>query len=222
MVGTNIGVSFFTSGNSEYTFPGTRGYTSESNTLGVNINPSLGWFVSDNIVVGGLVSINIASKTTNNKSVDTTFSHNKNSQFNFGLGGFVRYYFNTTSGFKPFGQFNLSFGTGSTKNSGYVYSTDLTGNYKDTYDGNSSGDSYYNAGLNFGVTKLLNSFIGLDIYASYNYSYSKSTSKTTTNRHYTTGSGGDLKLEYAPTIKNNNHNFGVGVGFQIFLESKKK
>ena len=223
MVGASIGSILFTSGSSDYSFPGVSGYTSENNRFGITINPSIGWFVSDDIAIGALININITSEIVNNKTRDTTYSHNKHNQSNFGIGGFVRKYFKTSSkSLTPFGQINISLGSGSTTTKGYLYGFEGTEKYKDSYDGKSSGDFFYNAGLNLGVTKMINSFIGLDVYAGYTYSYTKSSSKTTTTRHYITGSNGDFKSEYEPTIKTTTSNVLLGVGLQIFLERKKQ
>ena len=51
MVGATIGNAFFNSGKSDYSYPPpTTGYTSNSNNFGVTLNPSMGWFVSDNVI----------------------------------------------------------------------------------------------------------------------------------------------------------------------------
>ena len=117
----------------------------------------------------------------------------------------------------PFGQLNLNFGTGSSKSDGFSFS----GSDKYTYKGNSSGDSYMNAGLSLGFTKMLNNNIGLDFFAGYNYSRTKSTFKKTTQVDLGNNGSVDQTSTSEPTSKYTNHGALVGVSFQIFLDKKK-
>ncbi len=221
MEGTAIGSSFFNSGKTDYSYPApTTGYTSNNTALGIAINPMMGWFVSDNTVVGALLNLAFYHQKTFDEASGTTFNKNTSNIFNIGIGGFARNYFKSSGNMIPFGQFNLNFGIGSSNNSGFKYVTSTSPIYKDTYDGKSSGDFYANTGLAIGATKMLNSHTGLDFFAGYTFSYAKSTFKTTTLRDLDNNGTIDQTLISEPTQKFTNHGFTLGVGFQIFLDKK--
>lgn len=53
MPGITVGTVFYNSGKNEISFPPpTTGFTSEVSSAGINLGPSMGWFVSDNTAVG--------------------------------------------------------------------------------------------------------------------------------------------------------------------------
>ena len=117
----------------------------------------------------------------------------------------------------PFGQVNLNFGTGNTSTDGFSFN----GNDKSTYTGKSSGDFFTNAGLSFGMTKMINPHTGLDFFVGYAYSSNKSSFKKTTSVDQGNNGSVDVVLENNPTQKYTNHGISLGVSFQIFLEKKK-
>src|ERR1041385_6523380 len=122
IVGTSIGSFFFNSGESEYSYPPpTTGYTSNSNTFGITLNPSIGWFVSDNTAIGALLNFSYTHQKAFNNSNGTTYKRDITNGFSPGIGGFVRNYFNSSGTFKPFGQFNLNLGIGSTSTKGFYF-----------------------------------------------------------------------------------------------------
>jgi len=125
--------------------------------------------------------------------------------------------YETTGNLLPFGHLNLNFGTGSTKSDGFTF----IGNDKYTYKGNSSGDSYMNAGVNFGFTKMFGNNIGLDFFAGYNYSRTKNTFKKTTLVDFNNNGSVDQTSISEPTTKFSNHGGLIGVSFQVFLDKKK-
>lgn len=220
MAGASIGTVLYNSGKTEYSFPPpTTGFVSNNKNYGINLGPSMGWFISDNTAVGA--SLNFAvnnSKTTDvSDATGNTFNKDNSNRFNIGIGGFARNYFKTEGNLLPFGQLNLSFGTGTSKSDGFNF----IGNDKYTYTGKSSGDSYMNAGLNFGFTKMLNNNIGLDFFAGYNYSRTKSVFKKTTLVDFGNNGSTDQTSVSEPTMKYSNHGALVGVSFQIFLDKKK-
>jgi hypothetical protein len=222
MIGTYIAGTTFSSGSTDYSYPGSViGYESKSNSFALTFNPNYGWFIQSNKVVGITLNAGFNSSKISNIQGGNTFSQYKNGQFNLGIGGFFRNYFSSKSStVLPFAQASVNFGTGSGTNDGFKYSSDIGGSYKETYDGKSSGIAFLNATLSLGLTKMITKSTGLDFFAGYTYSYNKRTSKTTTVRDYTTG-GGDYTAETEPTEKYTGHGFSLGVGFQIFLEKKK-
>jgi hypothetical protein len=63
---------------------------------------------------------------------------------------------------------------------------------------------------------------GLDIFIGYNYSYNKNTFKRTTLYYLTSTDTNPSSGKNETTTKFTNNGFVLGVGFQIFLNDKKK
>jgi len=222
MAGASIGSVFFNSGTSDVSFPPpTTGFSSKITSFGVNISPSIGWFISENTAVGVTLAINPSSNKTSYESGATTFQQDKSNTFNIGAGGFARSYFNSSTSFMPFGQFSLNLGMSTQNTSGFFYGGSGSSAFKTTYDGKSSGGFFANASLSLGLTKLLSPHTGLDFYTGYIFSYNKNTFKTTTKRDDGNNGSIDLTSVSEPTIKFTNHGFILGVGFQVFLEPRK-
>jgi hypothetical protein len=222
MAGANVGSIFFNSGSADVSYPApTTGYTSKTTSFGVNIAPSMGWFISDHTAVGISLNINPTSNKTTYESGGNTYQQDKVNGFIFGVGGFARNYFKSSSSFMPFGQIGLNLGMSSQKTSGFFYGGSGASAYKITYDGKSSGGFFANAGLVLGMTKMITPHAGLDISFGYSYSYNKNTYKTTTLRDDGNNGTIDLTSVSNPTIKYTNHGVVLGVGFQIFLDARK-
>jgi hypothetical protein len=221
MVGATIGSIFFNSGKSDYSYPApTSGFTSNQTSFGINFTPNFGWFVSDNTAAGATLTLSQSHQKTFDEDASTgnTFNRDISNRFNLGLGGFVRSYFSNSGKFYPFGQVGVNVGIGSSNSKGFFFG----GGDKSTYDGKSSGDFFANAGLSLGLTKMLNRHTGLDFYLGYNFSYTKSTFKKVTQTDLGNNGTIDQTSTSEPTQKFTNHGAAIGVGFQIFLEGKKK
>src|SRR5262245_42763140 len=95
MVGASVGALFFNNESTDLTSDvGTTNTSSDK--YGFTINPSIGWFVTDNLAVGVTPVFDYThQKTVGTSSNGSTFLKNENNQYAFGLGGFGRYYFNT-------------------------------------------------------------------------------------------------------------------------------
>lgn len=217
MAGSTIGSGFFNAGKYEYSFPSpTNGYTANNNSFNIHLSPNFGWFISDHTVI----SIRLSAGYTYEKNIDAsnnvTFRKKENEKMLIGLGGFARNYFSSSGSFIPFGQAHLDAGLGSSSTEGFAYTTV----YRESYKGKSSGDFFADAGLSFGVTKMLNPHVGLDIFAGYTFFYNKNTFKTTTYRDVDIdGSIDETNIEN-PATKFTNHGFTFGVGLQVFLGKK--
>lgn len=225
MAGTSIGNVFYNSGSSDISYTGiTTGATSKTTSFGLSFIPSLGWFVSDNTAIGVTFNINPwSNKTTYTAELNgNTYEQDKLNGFNFGIGGFARNYFNSSSSFMPYGQFSLNLGMSTQSSSGFFYGGSGASAYKTTYSGKSSGGFFANSSLTLGMTKLLNSNTGLDLYAGYSFSYNKNTYKTNSTRDDGNNGSIDQTSVSNPTTKFTNHGFTLGAGFQIFLERKQK
>ncbi|MBL7747604.1 MAG: hypothetical protein JNM19_09280 [Chitinophagaceae bacterium] len=220
MAGASVGSIFFNSGNADVTFPQSRGYSSTSSGYGLRIEPSFGWFITEKTAIGASVNINPTGQEIRYEDLGTTFQEDKNTNFNIGVGGFIRNYFGGASSFRPFGQFGFNAGINSGTSDGFKY-YDGTPDYKTSYDGKSSGGFFANAILQVGFTKMVGAQTGLDFYLGYNYSYNKNTYLT----NYSTDLDLDGDIDYTstnePTTKFTNHGLIVGVGFQVFLKGKK-
>jgi hypothetical protein len=222
MVGVTIGSIFYNNGNADISFPApTQGYSYKTTSFGAAIAPSMGWFISDNTVIGAMLNINPVWLKNTYEFSGTTYRKDESNTFNLGIGGGVRNYFNNSSTYKPFGQLNINFGISSQNTEGFFYGGSGPGVYKETYDGKSSGGFFTNAALALGFTKMLNAHTGLDLYAGYNYSYSKNTLKTTTLTDAGINGSIDQTAVSEPTTKFTSHGFVLGLGFQIFLEARK-
>ena len=222
MAGASLGSVFFNSGNSDISFPApTTGYSSKTTSFGLNLSPSMGWFMSGHTAIGVSLSVNSTSNKNTFEAGGNTFQQDKSNNFNFGAGGFARNYFGSSSTFMPFGQFSLNLGINTSNSSGFFYGGSGATAYKTTYDGKSSGGFFINTTLVSGLTKLLSPHTGLDFYAGYTFSYIKNTFKTTTKRDDGNNGSIDLTSVGEPTTKYTNHGFMLGVGFQVFLDARK-
>jgi len=219
MPGLTLGSAFFNSGKTEFTpsSANINGYISNTNAGGFSLSPSLGWFVSNDMVIGGQLIAGYKYDKNIDEQNNVTFRKNIYKTFNAGIGAFLRKYIITQGSFIPYGQINIAGGTGSSSSEGFMYAT----NYKETYKGKSSGDIFANAGLNLGITKMLNDHAGIDIYAGYLYSYNKSKFKTTTQRDIDFNGSIDEEGVEENTTSKKDHGFTVGIGFQLFLGRRK-
>jgi hypothetical protein len=221
MIGATLGTGIISSGNTDYSGPNQFPSTVNSTNTSIYISPSIGWFLNSHTVVGAnlLVSYNkqkyrrsVGGITDKKDNVHTT---------DFGLGGFVRYYFGDFRSLKPFAHVYLNGGTGSTGTDGIYYANGVSGTDKYSYEGNSTGRFFYNTGVNLGVTKMLNTAIGLEAYVGYGLSHTQFTTKTTEFIDYGNPSSPDSKSEYETTQAFTGNALNIGLGFQIFFASKK-
>jgi hypothetical protein len=221
MVGASLGSVLYNSGSSTVSFPAFSGYESKTNSYGIRVEPVVGWFISDETVIGVSINIHPFGQKVRYQDAGTTFQEDKSSNFDVGLGGFARHYFGAGGGFLPFGQAGFNLGMSSANTEGFRYYTGTPGS-KVSYDGESSGGFFANGSLQLGLTKMLNDHTGLDLFLGYTYSYNKNTFKTVTSTDADLDGDIDIRAENEPTTKFTNHGFIIGAGFQIFLTGKKK
>ncbi len=217
LVGASVFSGSFNSGEYDYTFPApTAGYHSKLKTAGFNLAPSMGWFITDALAVGGRLNVGYRREEASDDDYTVTFRKRTTNNFTGGLGVFARNYFGKGGGFMPFAQANLDGGMSNSKIDGFNYTTD----YKETYTGKSSGDFTFSAGVTVGVTKMINEHIGLDLFAGYAYTHQKNKFKTTTLRDVGFDGTLDETVISVPETKFSNHGLQLGVGLQIFLGKK--
>jgi outer membrane protein W len=222
IIGASIGNVVVNSGTADVTVDQIGNSTSKITGYNISINPSIGWFISDNTAVGASFNINPVSNKNTYEENGSTFQSDKSSNFNFGLGGFVRHYLKNTGNLLPFGQLGLNAGISNLNTEGFFYGGTGPTVYKTSYDGSSNGGFFFNSTFQAGVTKMLNDHTGLDFYVGYNFSYNKNEFKKTTLRDDGNDGSIDSRGENNTTTKFTNHGFVVGVGFQIFLQKKDK
>ncbi|MEO6612049.1 MAG: hypothetical protein ABIN52_07740 [Chitinophagaceae bacterium] len=221
MVGASVASIFYNSGSADITVASIGSNKSVNTSYGINIMPSLGWFISGKTVVGATLNINPNGQKVTYEQNGTTYQSDKSNGFNIGIGGFVRNYFSDKSSLLPFGQISLNGGYSSQKTEGFFYGGSSPA-YKITYTGDSNGGSFMNAAFSAGVTKMMGENAGLDFYIGYNFSYNKNVFKKTTLRDNGNDGSIDERGENETTTKFTNHGFSLGIGFQIFLRGKKK
>lgn len=218
MIGVSVASGMFSSGTTKYTYPTAPGYITDNKNFSLSITPTYGYFLNSRTVIGASLLIQSTYEKQNNKSLsDTIFSSSQSSNTDLGVGAFLRYYFSIDKSFRPFLHVYLSGGTGFGNSSGYSYGTDFFGAYKESYDGESSGRSFMNAGLNFGFTKMISGQVGIDAFAGYVFSYSKYETETSSVRDYTSPGGPDMVQKFQPTQKFTGNGLNFGVGLQVFL-----
>jgi hypothetical protein len=222
MVGTSVASGFFNSGTSEQTVTQIGNLTEKSSGYSINLSPTLGWFLSEKMVVGFLFTINPAGeKKTYEIDGGNTFQKDKSNSFNAGAGAFVRNYFSSAGSLLPFGQVNINGGISNLKKEGFLYLGSGTSVDKETYDGKSSGGFFFTTAINGGVTKMMGEYTGLDFFIGYTFSYNKNTFKRTTLRDNGNNGSIDETRINETTTKFTNHGFQFGIGFQVFLKGKK-
>jgi len=222
MVGASVGSVVFNSGNSDISVAQIGDNTSKITNYNISINPTIGWFISENTAVGASLNLNPAGNKTSYEQNGSTYQSDKTTAFNIGLGAFARHYFTSQASMKPFSQFGFNLGINSLKTDGFFYGGSGTSAYKITYEGKSSGGFFANASLQAGLTKMMGENAGLDFFIGYNYGYNKNTFDKTTLRDNGNDGSIDERGENETTTKFTNHGFILGVGFQVFLKGKKK
>jgi hypothetical protein len=220
MVGASIGTAFFNHGNTDLSTSILASTTSDDN-FGIVFNPSVGWFINDNVAIGIMPNAGYNNQKILGKSpAGNTFLKDKSSRFNIGVGGFARYYFHTTNlKTRLFGQYDLSAGLSGSKREGFQYET--YGVFVDRYNYKSSGDFFASTGLSLGVSKFLSGKTSLDFYIGYKFSYTRSNTTGNFFRDYSDPGAGDITEKPDYDQKFTGHNVTLGVGFQVFLDKKK-
>jgi hypothetical protein len=220
IAGVSIASAFYNNGSTALS-TSISSTTTTNNNFGISVNPSIGWFINENIAIGIMPTIGYKKqKLIGKTSTSNTFLKDKTNQFNMGIGGFARYYFNGKSNTtRFFGQYDLSLGLSGSKTEGFQYET--LGVYVDRYNQKSSGDFFANNGLTLGVSRFFADHVSLDFYIGYKFSYTKSNPKGTSLRDFSDPNIADQTQMINYDQKFTGHNVVAGVGFQLFIPKKK-
>ncbi len=220
MVGFSVLSGFFNNGTTERSNDLTSS-TIETDNFGISLNPSIGWFISDDLAIGFSPTVTFnKQKQLGKASNGNTFLKDESNQYGVNLGGFARYYFKGTGKMRFFGQYNLSLGITGGKNEGYEYES--LGIYVDRYDSKYSGGFAASTGVNLGASKFLNDHVAIDFYVGYTFVYNKTNPKGTSIREYQDPNTPDQSQNIDFEQKFTGNNILLGIGLQVFLEGKKK
>ena len=180
---------------------------SDSHGFNIYIDPSAGYYVSDNIVIGTYLGLSFSSYKTDNTNTTSTFtSKGKSHYVNLSLYPYARFYFGGKTNGSPFAEVDA----GTTFYPSYkgTYSPSTGTGYEYSYDKYNS----WNAGLKIGYEHFINQLIGIEYYIGYSYSWYRYSQFY----DYTTGT------DYTYTYKNHSNNINFGAGLEIHLQCNKK
>lgn len=215
--GINAAGLFFDAGTTTYTAPPpTEGYESKTNSLGFQLTPSLGYFVSSKTMIGARLIAGYQYDKYLDVSNNITFRKKEDRVGRYGLGIFARHYFAESGKFLPWGQLNIDAGTGNAKTEGFHY----TSVYRESYEGKSSGNFFTSVGLQVGVTRMLSDHVGLDMSAGYAFTTEKTKTVTDTYRDVDMDGSIDERLNSDITAKIKKHGLLLSVGISVFLPRK--
>lgn len=205
LIGTYLGSGGFNFSNSENgNSYSTNISKQDSNGFSIGVGPSIGYFLTDNLVVGTSCSLSYSSSSYDNSyTEDASTSESSYHQLYFSLGPFVRFYFGKSGG-KGMPFIHIYTGTSFYPD----YSSTYSNSYGTKYTYRYKKYSVWNAGAQVGYEHFLNSAIGLQYYVGYSFSHYN----TTSEYDYPTGT------DYSYDSKSNYHGISFGVGLQIHLD----
>lgn len=207
LIGVSLGSLSYTNSDSKTSYSNTPTvYNSDGSSFSISVNPNIGWFVKDNLAVGGGFSVSFySSESKSSNTGSTTTSTSNYTQPSVYIGPFARYYFSGSKKGMPFAQANFQLGI-SGGNSKSETSTGASSETKTKPKGD------WNAGVQFGYEHFINQSIGF--YGSLGFNYGKT--KTQYEYRPSTGSGYDYTSEYSRFY------IPVNIGLQIHLAPKAK
>ncbi len=218
MIGSSIATSFIGTGETRYTYPDpSSNYITKQNQSNFNLTPSFGIFLTDQLAGGVQLIAGYSSFIIWRESLvnGNTYVRDENRNTDYGAGVYLRYYFKNSGKLLPFMQVQGNAGSGKTKTEGFYEIV----NYRYNYEGASSKKFFYNAGLNAGVTKMINATVGIDATLGYSFSSNKFTT-ITDYRIVDNGTNLSSKNQVEQHFKGNGLNIGIGV--QVFLQKRSK
>lgn len=206
LLGTSFGSMSFTDSKSTTTYSNTPTvYSSNGNSFSISVNPTVAWFVQDNLAVGAGVSLSFyTSKSDSSNTSSTTTSTSKSNQPAFYIGPYARYYFGGSEKGMPFAQASFQFGISGGKSN----SSTSTGSTSETTS-KPKGD--WNGGVSLGYEHFVSKYIG--IFGMVGVNYGKS--KTTYEYRPSTGTGYDYTSEY------NRWYVPINFGIQVHLPASR-
>jgi hypothetical protein len=205
LIGTYLGSTGLSFGSSESgSSSSTDRSKSDSSGFSIGIGPSIGYFLTDKLVLGTSLSISYGTSRYENSYTESDYTSKSDSHSLYlSIGPFVRYYLGAPNA-KRMPYVHVSAGTSLYPSYGGHYETSNDYEYDYSYKSYSS----WNAGVQLGYEHFVNSVIGLQYYVGYSFS------------HYSY----EYKYEYPDSpdytsdYKSTSHGLNVGVGIQIHLD----
>jgi hypothetical protein len=208
-VGASLGGADYNNSYSEtsYSYIPTT-YSSKGNGFSLYVNPTLGYYVTDKLVLGGSVYLSpYTGKYTNSQSNSTATSETKYSYFAISIGPMLKCYLGKNQG-KGMPYFMVD--ENMTWYPGYksTYTSSTGGGSTDRYD----KYSYWNTDAVLGYEHFLNEHIGLNFAVGYRYTYYK----YTVNVDQITGT------DYKYSSKGHYHDATFSLGLVMHLDWHKR
>ena len=197
----------------------TTSTKSDYKSFGFGLNPLVGFFVTNKLVLGTSLSIYFSSSKSNSlRSTGIKSSDGKSSYVSLGISPFVRYYFAGCKSQKTmfYGQVAGGVSTDLSNKSEYNY-YNSAGVFTNSYKYNYPKKYFtYNALVLVGMNHMLSQNVALNMGIGYNYSNS-----TQTSNSISTNSSGVSTT--SSNTKNTNKYSGINwsLGFTMFIPHKK-
>lgn len=187
LLGVSFGSISYTNSNSETSYSNTATiYKSDGNSFSISVNPTVSWFVQDNLAIGGGISLSYYISNSNSSNTgSTTTTDNKYNQPSVYISPQIRYYFGDNDNGMPFAQLNAQYGISG----GSSESKTSTGSSSKTTT-KPKGD--WNAGVSLGYEHFITHNVGF--YGMVGFNYGKS--KTLYEYRPSTGTGYDYTSKY--------------------------
>jgi Outer membrane protein beta-barrel domain len=219
LVETSMGDININTGKTKYESPTNVTSRYNSKSFGITLSPRVGFFLSDNFVLG--TEVNISLYNSNEDDFNSTGVKTSDSKFrstSIGLSPFARLYFpgkNPRSVF--YGQLSAGFNTDVSRKQDYVYYNALgaiTNKFKYNY---SKKPSNYGGNVKVGWNRFLTESIALNMDLGYEFRRNTQTS-TYTN----TPAVGPATTSTSSKYTYNRSGVVWGLGFTMFIPCKKK
>ncbi len=221
--GASIGATTYSSVTNDYSYIDGHNRTTNTKTFGLILNPSLGVFVTDHLILGGLLGLNYSHNKINTNATEGGVSASVTTSVNYTInaGPFLRYYFSERLLSKNLlylqAQGTVGTGNGNSSGSGFnSYSTYIL-------SGTVNSIFTYTGGGSIGVTHFISRdhILGLDISFGYLHSYVKSTNVNDTYI-ITSATGNKTTAANNYGLATHTDGFTLGVGFHWFINAKNK
>jgi hypothetical protein len=219
LVETSLGNISINKGKTKYESPTAVTSSYENNNFSFNLTPRIGFFLSDNFVLGtelGIYFYNSKSKDFNAAGVKT--SDSKYNETTLGLAPFARYYFpgkNPKSMF--YGQLSAGFNIDLSLNQDYTYYNAIgavTSKFKYNY---SKKPFNFRGDVKVGWNRLLTESIALNMDLGYQIY-----KNTQTSTYTQTPAVGPATTSTSSKYTYDRSGIVWGLGFTMFIPCKKK
>jgi hypothetical protein len=217
--GSTFGSAFSTFSDKEISFPSpTEGYTLNENGFNISFNPYIGTFISNRTALGYGFTVGLNTNSTSYTAANgNRFRRDKEARMDAGINIFLRQYFLVADGPRSnsfYAQGCINTGFSSMDTEGFSYGVD----YKDTYEGKSSGGFYFTPGVGFGWQCFVSDHVAFDFGFSTQWRISNYKIKTTTLRDELMNGTIDQTFINEPRYKETTQTIAGGIGLIYFFD----